>query len=124
MRQTAKQRFTVSNYKRITVHADALEAAREVLGLMESDKSNDWTEEVRALRDVLDPLPEQDVFGVTPGIEALTASDITGWADAPGEDLGAFAFGNEGAPEGYTEVEEDLSEEPQYPGIEYFGTVD
>lgn len=57
-----------ARYARIFVHNDALEAARDLTILLERDESIS-EDEARTLRDVLDPLPEQDIFGHTPTID-------------------------------------------------------
>ena len=63
-------------YVRIFVHADVLEGARIILEDLEDEAKakhgDDYNEDAyRALKDLVDPLPEKDIFGHTPSIEYL-----------------------------------------------------
>jgi len=61
-------------YVFIFVHRDALDDARAALmEIANEGQLND--KNVRALQDVLDPLPEKDIFGITPGIQTVQMPD-------------------------------------------------
>lgn len=53
------------HYVRLTVHEDIYDEATELLTWLENKKGYDHPK-TRALRDLLEPLPEPDINGVTP----------------------------------------------------------
>lgn len=68
----------IGQYARITVHEDVVAAARRLLSEIEEAISSTGMvvlddEDLRPLRDLVDPLPEPDVNGVTPTIDRIDA---------------------------------------------------
>lgn len=66
-----------TRYARIFVHNDAMEAARDLTITLESYGSI-TEDEARTLRDVLDPLPEQDIFGHIPTVDYMDLPTLGG----------------------------------------------
>ena len=56
----------MKDYVFIIVHEDVLADAREAIASFEEDGIPYEDDRLRALRDLTDPLPEEDVNGVTP----------------------------------------------------------
>lgn len=73
----------MSKYVRITVHEDVFKQAVNTLSVLEARDGYD-DPHVQTLRDLLDPLPEQDVFGITPSAQRLTGDEVRGeWGGPP-----------------------------------------
>ena len=64
----------MSKYRRITVHEDVFQLAQAAISSLTKDLPYE-DERAQALRDLIDPLPEEDTFGVTPRVERLSAAE-------------------------------------------------
>lgn len=83
MSQTEAEEHTVSKYVRITVHEDVYKAAVNTLSVQTARDGYD-DPHVQTLRDLLDPLPEEDTFGVTPRVERIVSAQARGeWPVEP-----------------------------------------
>lgn len=64
-------------YAVIRVHEDVLEGARDVTAQME--RAGYWWL-TQGLKDLVDPLPEEDIYGQTPGITYEEVEEVASQA--------------------------------------------
>ena len=66
-------------YARILVHRDVLTIAQNIVTNAEINLGDRTLtdEDIRALRDLVDPLPEPDIYGHTPSIDEIELPVIT-----------------------------------------------